>query len=40
MTSIGYTPVQLQQLIAPPKKDYVRELDGLIGRSLFGKMIK
>ena len=40
MTSIGYTPVQLQQLIAPPQKDYFRELDGLIGRSLFGKMIK
>jgi hypothetical protein len=40
MTSIGYTPVQLQQLIAPPKKDYFRELDGLIGRSLFGKMLK
>ena len=40
MTSIGYTPVQLQQLVAPPKKDYFRELDGLIGRSLFGKMIK
>jgi hypothetical protein len=28
MTSIGYTPVQLQQLIAPPKKDYIRELAG------------
>jgi len=40
MTSIDYTPVQLQQLVAPPKKDYFRELDGLIGRSLFGKMIK
>lgn len=39
MTSIGYQPVQLQQLIAPPKKDYFRELDSLIGRSLFGKMI-
>jgi len=39
MTSIGYQPVQLQQLIAPPKKDYFRELDNLIGRSLFGKMI-
>lgn len=39
MTSIGYQPVQLQQLIAPPKKDYLRELDSLIGRSLFGKMI-
>lgn len=34
MTSIGYTPVQLQQLIAPPKKDYIRELDGLFGRLL------
>jgi hypothetical protein len=39
MTSIGYQPVQMQQLIAPPKKDYFRELDSLIGRSLFGKMI-
>ena len=39
MASIGYQPVQLQQLIAPPKKDYLRELDGLINRSLFGKMI-
>jgi hypothetical protein len=39
MASIGYQPVQLQQVIAPPKKDYFRELDGLIGRSLFGKMI-
>ena len=39
MTNIGYQPVQLQQLIAPPKKDYFRELDNLIGRSLFGKMI-
>lgn len=33
-TSIGYTPVQLQQLITPPKKDYMRELDGLFGRLL------
>ena len=37
--SIGYQPVQMQQLIAPPKKDYFRELDNLIGRSLFGKMM-
>lgn len=34
MTSIGYTPVQLQQLVTPPKKDYMRELDGLFGRLL------
>jgi len=37
--SIGYQPVQLQQIIAPPKKDYMKQLDDLIGRGLFGKML-
>jgi hypothetical protein len=40
MTSIGYQPVQLQQAITPPKKNYLKEIDGLIGRSLFGNMIE
>jgi len=34
MSSIGYTPVAVPQLIGPVKKDYDIELDGLFGRLL------
>ena len=34
MSSIGYTPVAVPQLIGPIKKDYDIELDGLFGRLL------
>jgi hypothetical protein len=35
---ISYQTPQLRQ-VAVPKKDYVAELDALIERSLFGKLI-
>ena len=37
--SIAYQLPQLQQQIRPQQKDYNQQLEGLIGRSLFGKMI-
>jgi hypothetical protein len=34
MSSIGYTPVAVPQLIGPVKKDYDVAIDGLFGRLL------
>ena len=39
MSGISYTPVQIQEAIAPQQRDYMQQLEGLIGRSLFGRMI-
>jgi hypothetical protein len=39
MTALNYQPVQLQQQITPARKDYMQQLDALIDRSLFGKML-
>lgn len=37
--SIGYQPVGLLAQVRPAQTDYMRELNALIGRSMFGKMI-
>jgi hypothetical protein len=37
MATIGYQPVQVQQAIAPPQKDYMRELDGMLLRLAEGR---
>ena len=39
MSGISYTPVQIQEAVAPQQRDYMQQLEGLIGRSLFGRMI-
>lgn len=37
--ALAYQLPQLQQQIRPQQKDYNQQLEGLIGRSLFGKML-
>lgn len=37
LASIDYQPVQVQQAIAPPQKDYMRELDGMLLRLAKGR---